>query len=162
MAKSDFNVVIMHGRSTAWKAVKKMVAQLGYTPRVLMLEPGGGAIFDRLRNVIWDEIHCAVIVLTRDDPGTRKRRRARQNVVFELGYCYGAFDSLTKKSGYSAEDAVIVVEEQGVESFSDIHGLRTVRFKKGGIAAIEQDLSRHLKHAFERARKVKWYPELRS
>ena len=155
MSKSDFNVVIMHGRGTAWKAVNRLIESAGYRPRVLMLEPGGGTIFDRLRDVVWDEIHCAVIVLTGDDAGTRGRRRARQNVVFELGYCYGAFDSLPDDAEYSAEDAVIVVEETGLESFADIHGLRTIRFRKGRIADIDDELRKHLDHAFDCAKD--WY-----
>jgi predicted nucleotide-binding protein len=150
MAKSDCNVVIMHGHGDAWKTVQKFVKKAGYRPRVLMLEPGGGTIFNRLRDIIWGDVHCAVIVLSGDDPGIEGKRRARQNVVFELGYCYGAFDSLDKeRDGFEAEDVVIVVAEAGLELFSDIHGLRTVEFEQGRIADIEKQFRMHLDHAFE-------------
>ncbi len=151
MRKKTFNVIIMHGRSTAWRVVKEFVEEAGYTARILMTEPGGGTIFDRLRSVIWDEIHCAVIVLSGDDLGTRSRKRARQNVVFELGYCYGAFDSLPDDATYGAEDAIIVLEERGVEPFSDIGGLRTVRFSKGNIRNEKAEFLKHLNHAFAKA-----------
>ena len=41
-------------------------------------------------------------------------------MVFELGYRFGAFDSLDDRGIYTANDALVIVAENGVELFSDI------------------------------------------
>jgi predicted nucleotide-binding protein len=95
--------------------------------------------------------------MTRDDK-VGKTARARQNVVFELGYCFGAFDSLDDRGKYLAEDAVIVVAETGVEWFADIEGLMRIEFKRHRLADEKDAILKNLKSAYKKARK--FYPEL--
>ena len=73
-----------------------------------------------------------------------KKYRARQNVVFELGYCFGAFDSLDDRGIYTANDALVIVAENGVELFSDIDGLKRIDYEKAGLVAEKKKYRRPL------------------
>jgi predicted nucleotide-binding protein len=156
--KKDFNVVIVHGHSKEWKKLKSYVKEAGFTPRILMEEYRAGVIFNRWRDTVWDEVHCAVILMTKDDKVAAGTHRARQNVVFELGYCFGAFDSLDENGGYTAEDAIIVLAEEGVERFADIEGLTTIQFKGGRLGRRKGTIKAALVAAYELAQN--FYGEL--
>jgi predicted nucleotide-binding protein len=54
----------------------------------------------------------------------------RQNVVFELGYCFGAFYRLPNIARYKPKHALFVVAEKGVELFADIDGLTRIEYKR--------------------------------
>ena len=133
MQKKNFQVAIMHGHSKDYLEVKKYVAQCGFSPRVLTEEYSANTIFENFRNLIWDEIHCVIVILTRDDEMSNGIMRARQNVVFELGYCFGAFDSLFNAASYQPSDALIILAEKGVEIFADIDGLTRIEYEPGAI-----------------------------
>ena len=159
MPKRDFNVAIMHGHSNAWQTVEQWVQEAGFTPRVLIKEFEAGVIFERLRDIIWDEIHCVVVIMSADDKINKKIFRARQNVVFELGYCFGAFDSLDDNGHFTAEDAIIFLKEENVEIFANIHGLTYVEYNRRSLWRKKQFFTGILNSAFEKARQV--YRELR-
>ncbi len=152
MAKKDFNVAIMHGHSTEWKKVKKMIRDLDFTPRILKEEHASVVIFQHLRDIIWDEIHAVVIVLSGDDLMPDNGYRARQNVVFELGYCFGAFDSLDDSDTYTAAEAITVIAEEGVELFSDIDGLKRIIYKKNKLGMERKEIELALEQSFEKAK----------
>ena len=97
-----FNVAIIHGRTRTRKSIENYVRELGFIPRILMNEYSAETIFTRFRDLIWADIHCAVVLLTADDLIANDKRRARQNVVFELGYCFGAFDSIPDDADYKS------------------------------------------------------------
>jgi len=154
MAKSSFNVLVLHGHGRDWMKVRSFVQEAGYTARVMKEQVVGGVLFNRFRSLVWKKAHCAVVVMTRDDTvgAGEKHYRARQNVVFELGYCFGTFDSLDKKARYKAEHAVIVIEEEGVERFANIEGLLTIQFKPGQLEAQRAMVLKALRRAFNRAK----------
>src|SRR4051794_35075657 len=95
MGKRNFDVAIMHGHSKDYLKVKEIVSDCGFSARILIEEYGADTIFKNLRNLIWDDVHCVIVILTKDDEMLDGNKRARQNVIFELGYCFGAFDSLS-------------------------------------------------------------------
>lgn len=82
----------------------------------------------------------AVVLLTADDEGRpvgskRWRRRARQNVMFELGYFYGAI----------GRSRVAVLYERGVQLPSDMKGVGWLALDiKGSWKA---KLAKELRHA---------------
>lgn len=158
LAKRDFNVIVVHGHGSEWRKIKRYIQQAGFTARVLDEEYKAGVILNRWRNLVWDEIHCAVIVMTRDDRIASQRYRARQNVIFELGYCFGAFDSLDDDGSYTAEDAIIVVAEDGVERFANIDGLTTIQFRKGQLGRQRKVFVSAIQAAFQQGQT--FYPEL--
>ena len=80
-------------------------------------------------------------------------KRARQNVVFELGYCFGAFDSLPNIALYKPKDAIIVVAEKGVELFADITGLTRIEYESGKILEKKAFILECLMRSYNKARK---------
>lgn len=69
----------------------------------------------------------AVVLLTADDEGaqigsTSHRKRARQNVIFELGFFFGQL----------GRERVVVLVDQGVEQPSDISGLVYIALDAAG------------------------------
>ena len=161
MPKKNFNVVIMHGHSNAWIKVEKWVKEAGYKPRVLKKEFTAAAIFDRLRDVIWDEIHCVVIIMSADDKTPEGLFRARQNVVFEMGYCFGAFDSLDDNDVYNAEQAILFLKEENVELFADIHGLTYIEYTNRNLWRLKQRFIELLDDRYQKAKQVPYYRELK-
>jgi predicted nucleotide-binding protein len=159
MPKKDFNVIIMHGHSDEWKKVDSIVKELEFTPRVLIREYTANTIFEHLRDIVWDEIHAAVIILSCDDLTSENKYRARQNVIFELGYCFGAFDSLDDRGVYTGNDAMIIVAENGVELFSDIDGLKRIVYEKGKLGRKKAELQEAVSKSYKKAKN--YYRELK-
>jgi predicted nucleotide-binding protein len=147
--KKRLQLGIMHGHSKDWRQVKTMVQEFGYTPRALIEEYKAVNIFEHLRDIVWNELHGVVVVMTADDTVKGKKSRARQNVIFELGYCFGAFDSQEDEYAYSA---LVILREKGVETFSDIHGLKVIEFERGKVKAIKPILEQALAEVYENAR----------
>jgi predicted nucleotide-binding protein len=159
MSNEKFHVAIMHGHSNALDKVEQWVSEAGFTPRVLKKEFTAGVIFQRLRNVIWDEIYCVIVIMSADDQTAEGNFRARQNVVFEMGYCFGAFDSLVENNYYNAEEAIIFLKEQDAELFADINGLTYLEFSKRNLWKLKDRVIALLQDRYERAKKV--YRELK-
>jgi predicted nucleotide-binding protein len=65
----------------------------------------------------------AILVMTAEDQTVDGQFRARQNVVHETGLFQG-------KLGFNR---AIVLLEDGVEEFSNIHGIEQIRFSKENI-----------------------------
>lgn len=121
------NVFIVHGHDTAvQQSVARTIEKLGLAPIILHEQANAG------RTVIENfETHSnvgfAIILLSDDDEGKSKveielKKRARQNVVMELGYFMG-------KLGRSR---VLPLYSKGVELPSDIHGLLYVPLDEAG------------------------------
>jgi len=148
MAKEDLNVIIMHGHDEAYLKVKDFIDEEGYTPRILIEEQFSGTVFDQLRETVWDEIHAVVVILSAEDEMRNGKFRARQNVVFELGYCFAAFDTIEEEDYF---DPIIVIKEEGVESFATIDGIRYIEYKKGKIGDIKNKLINALDQIYDGA-----------
>jgi len=160
MAEKDFNVIIMHSiANPEWEKIETIIAEAGYKPRALFREYGADTIFNDLRDIIWDEIHCALILLSGDDLTRENKYRARQNVVFELGYCFGAFDSLRAKARYRPKDALIIVAENDIELFSDIEGLRKILYDKGKLEQKKGEIQNALNNSYSKA--SQYYEDLK-
>ena len=143
----------MHGHSNDYRTVKQYVKNCGFTPRILIEEYAADTIFSNLRKLIWDDVHCVVIILTQDDQMNNGNKRARQNVVFELGYCFGAFDSLDEDEIFQPEDALVVIAEQGVELFADIDGLTRIVYEPNKIEDKQDFIINALNASYKKAKK---------
>lgn len=126
MESNDKRVFIVHGHDDAVKHhVARVISSFGLQPIILHEQPNAGLTilekFERDANVDF-----AIVLLTADDLGGKSestlRRRARQNVVFELGYFFGL---LSRKR-------VMALVEDGVEKPSDIDGLVYCRIDTEG------------------------------
>ena len=87
-------VFLIHGRDEAAKLdVARFLEQLDLEPVILAEQPSGGrTIIEKVE--AHADVGYAIALLTPDDVGSRQgddavRPRARQNVVFELGYFIG-------------------------------------------------------------------------
>ena len=143
----------MHGHSKDYLEIKKIISDCEFSPRILIEEYGADTIFENLRDLIWDEVHCVIVILTKDDEMLGGNKRARQNVVFELGYCFGAFDSLPDIASYKPKDALIVVAEKDVELFADISGLTRIEYETGKIGEKKDFILECLRRSYTKAKK---------
>lgn len=119
------NVFIVHGHNVAvLQSVARTVEKLGLTPIILHEQANAGkTIIEKFEAN--SEVGFAIILLTDDDEGKAKteidlKKRARQNVVLELGYFIGKL----------GRDRVLPLYSEGVELPSDMHGLLYVPIDK--------------------------------
>src|SRR5688572_14969550 len=138
MPKKDFKIAIMHGRAKEYQKISSLINKLEFTPIVIKDNFTGDFLLKKVRKTVWKDAHCAIIVMTPDDELKNSIQRSRQNVIFELGYCIAAFDTLPNKYWYNA---VIIVKETSVEDFSDIHGMEVFNFSKRLSLADLEELS---------------------
>lgn len=113
-------VFIIHGHKLSLKdTVARLLEKVGANPVVLVEEPSRGmTIIEKIEN--HSDVGYAVVLMTGDDRGGKKdtsfkdqKIRARQNVIFELGYFLSKLD----------RDRVCVLYESGVEIPSDYSGV---------------------------------------
>jgi len=122
-------IFVVHGHDNAMKeSVARTITQLKLEPLILHERPDRGrTIIEKFEEEASD-VGFAVVLLSSDDEGSKRgekpRPRARQNVVFELGFFYG-------KLGRSRVVA-IYREEEGFDLPSDIFGIIYVPYDKGG------------------------------
>lgn len=81
-----------------------------------------------------DRCSFAFIVATADDKHSDGTKHARENVIHEIGMLQGR---------YSFERAIILLEE-GCQEFSNITGIGQIRFPKGEIRTVWEDIRRVL------------------
>lgn len=113
-------VFIVHGQDAAAKleSARVLEALTGVVPTILHEQPNGGAtILEKFERAA-GAAGFALVLLTADDLGRSKtadadRPRARQNVVFELGFFFGSL----------RRERTAVLYDPGVELPSDIQGL---------------------------------------
>jgi len=119
------SVFVVHGRDTAVRdAVARYVEKLGLETIVLQEQPNRGrTIIEKFEHHA-SETGFAVVLLTPDDigalgvPDEPQSSRARQNVIFELGYFMGGL----------GRNHVALVHKGKVELPSDLAGIVYIPF----------------------------------
>jgi predicted nucleotide-binding protein len=126
------SVLILHGHENGAKqAVARFLTQLDLRPIILHEQPSlGRTIIEKFED--YSEVVLAIALLTKDDVVRSdgepdQSYRARQNVVFELGYCIGKL----------GRNKVIALREEGVELPSDISGVIYVDYDSPGAWKLE-------------------------
>jgi predicted nucleotide-binding protein len=112
-------VFVVHGHDDGMKeTIARYISKLGLDPVILHEQPNEGrTIIEKFEHHA--EVGCAVVLLTADDTGssktapTKTEARARQNVVFEMGFFVG---KLGRKH-------TIALLQPGVCKPSDIDGV---------------------------------------
>jgi predicted nucleotide-binding protein len=120
IADGSTKVFIVHGHDRAVKeSTIRFVEKLGLTPVVLDESPNKGrTIIEKFEDLAADVVF-AIVLFTPDDVGgkaargTKLQRRARQNVVFELGFFVGRL----------GRDRVCLLHKADAEIPSDLHGV---------------------------------------
>lgn len=111
-------VFVVHGHDPRYQAVARLIEKLGLDAVVLKEQPSEGrTIMEKLE--AQSDVGFAVVLFTPDDLGSASKSgaevlgRARQNVVFELGYFVG---KLGRKH-------VALLYVDGTETPSDLSGV---------------------------------------
>ena len=133
-------VFVVHGHNEAFRETcARFVEKLDLEPIILHEQPNAGrTIIEKFQD--YSDVGFAIVLLTGDDQGTTKnadpstlKLRARQNVIFELGFFIG-------KLGRSR---VCALYEPGVEIPSDYSGILFVQLDPAGAWRFQ--LGRELK-----------------
>jgi predicted nucleotide-binding protein len=111
-------IFVVHGHERGIRdSVARFLEKIGLTPIILDEQPNKGrTIISKLMEES-AKVKFAIVIMTADDIGRAKnkkrpRSRARQNVIFELGYFVG----------FLREHRVAALVEGNVERFSDFPG----------------------------------------
>lgn len=129
------NVFIGHGRSSVWKDLKDLIQDRMHLPwdEFNRVPVAGFTNIARLSQML-NEAAIAFLIMTADDEQADGKQHARQNVIHEAGLFQG-------RLGF--ERAIILLEE-GCEEFSNVQGLGQIRFPKGNVSAVFEDIRRVL------------------
>jgi hypothetical protein len=124
-------IFIVHGHGGELKeATARLVSQIKLEPVILHEQPNQGRTIIEKFSAFAKEAGFAIVLLTADDVGAAGKverhsdlqPRARQNVIFELGFFFGA---LTR-------GRVCAVYERGVEIPSDLGGVLYIPYDVEG------------------------------
>ncbi len=121
------NVFIGHGRSPLWKDLKDFIQDRLKLPwdEFNRVPVAGVTNIARLSQML-DNAAIALLVMTPEDEQADGKMHTRMNVTHEAGLFQG-------RLGFTK---AIVLLEEGCEEFSNIHGLGQIRFPKGNIQAV--------------------------
>ena len=136
-------VFIVHGRDLdAAEVIARAVEKLGLEAIILHEKPDEGKTIIEKLEALAKNASFAIVLFTPDDVGAlrdqadqRSKPRARQNVIFELGYFIGKLGRERVRSVYKGE----------IESPSDIDGILYVRMDEYG--AWRQKLAKEMASA---------------
>lgn len=112
-------IFIVHGQDDGTKeAVARFVTSIGYEPVILHEQPSKGrTIIQKFRDEASD-VGFAIVLMTPDDETTSGEKRARQNVILELGFFLGAL----------GPDRVAAIVKGDLEKPSDFDGVVYIQF----------------------------------
>lgn len=129
------NIFIGHGRSKVWRDLKDFVGERLRLPydEFNRVPVAGTTNVARLSEML-EGAAFAFLVLTAEDELSDGRVQARMNVIHEAGLFQG-------RLGFHR--AIILLEE-GCEQFSNVEGLGQIRFPKGNISAVFEEVRRVL------------------
>lgn len=134
-------VFLVHGRDDEAKnAVALFLRAIGLEPIILHQRPNGGRhLLTKFREEAEGAGFAVVLMLPEDEGGLTgaadRRPRARQNVVFELGFFIGKLGPAN----------VVALLQGDVEKPSDFDGIAYITFDPSG--RWKTDLARELHHA---------------
>jgi predicted nucleotide-binding protein len=134
-------IFLVHGRDDEAKnAVALFLRAIGLEPIILHQQPNAGRhLLTKFREEAEGASFAVVLMMPEDEGGLagagERRPRARQNVVFELGFFIG-------KLGPASVAALL---QGDVEKPSDFEGIAYIPFDAGG--RWKMDLARELDHA---------------
>jgi hypothetical protein len=124
-------IFIGHGQSPLWKDLKDFLAErLKLDWDEFNRESAAGFSTKERLEAMLNSANFAFLVMTAEDERPTGTMHARENVIHELGLFQG-------RLGF--ERAIILLEE-GCAEFSNIHGLTQIRFPRGNIKVIFEEI----------------------
>jgi predicted nucleotide-binding protein len=120
----NVKIFIGHGHNKQWKELKEHLQDKhGLDIEAYEMGARAGLTVKEVIDEMLDSSSFALLVLTGEDTDVKGSVHARENVIHELGLFQGQL-------GW--RKAIILLEED-VEEFSNIHGTNQIRFNKGNI-----------------------------
>lgn len=117
-------IFIGHGQNLKWRDLKDHLREKhGYDVEAYEIGARAGLTIQEVLEKLLASSSLALLVLTGEDEDAKGGLHARENVIHELGLFQG-------RLGWKR---AIALFEEGVEEFSNIHGVDQIRFKKGRI-----------------------------
>lgn len=138
-AEKPRRVFITHGNTEEWRKVQPFIEKDVRIETIELAQEynGGQTIIEKLiANA--DRCDSAVIVWTGDDVDGAGVKRARENVMHEIGFFQGRY----------GRGRVILLHEEGVNVPSNLYGLVYSPFPKGTVEASFHLLQRELTHLY--------------
>lgn len=132
------HIFIGHGRSPMWRELKDFIGdRLSLRWDEFNRVPVAGISTVTRLAAMLDQASFAFLIMTAEDELADGSLHARMNVIHEVGLFQG-------RLGF---DKAIVLIEEGCQEFSNIQGLGQVRFPKGKISAVFEDVRQILEHS---------------
>jgi predicted nucleotide-binding protein len=125
------NVFLGHGRSLLWRELKDFIEDRLKLPvdEFNRVPVAGVTNITRLSEML-DAAAIAFLILTAEDEQTNGTTNPRMNVVHEAGLFQG-------RLGFTKG---IILLEEGCVEFSNISGLGQIRFPKGNMKAVFEEI----------------------
>lgn len=128
-------VFIGHGHSSDWKELRDLLQdRLGLDVEEFTRESTAGVSTQSRLQSMLDSCTFAFLIMTAEDATPDGGRKARDNVIHEIGLFQG-------RLGF--ERAVILLQD-GCSEFSNITGLGQIRFEPGKLMAKSEEIRRVL------------------
>jgi predicted nucleotide-binding protein len=127
-AKNSNKIFIVHGHDEVAKlSVEKLIKEIELEPIILHEKADAGKTIIEKFETHSSDVGFAIVLLTPDDEGRKKgtetlQLRARQNVIFELGYFIGKL----------SRQRVCALYKPGVEFPSDYQGVLYTEMDQAG------------------------------
>lgn len=129
------NIFIGHGSSHAWRDLKDFINErLGLPWDEFNRVPIAGVTNIARLSEMLDSAAFSFLVMTGEDEQKDGKLHARMNVAHEAGLFQGRLGFMR----------AIILLEDGCEEFSNIEGLGQIRFPKGNIKAVFEEVRRVL------------------
>lgn len=135
MCSKGTKIFIGHGHSLIWRELKDFISErLNLQWDEFNRVPVAGITNILRLSQLLNDSCFAFLILTAEDEQTDGSYHARMNVIHEVGLFQG-------RLGF--EKAIVLLED-GCKEFTNIEGLGQIRFPKGNIASIFEDIRRVL------------------
>ena len=130
------SIFISHGHAELLKLqLKDFVREkLGKKAVILSEQPNNGMTIVEKLEAVSEKCNKAIILLTKDDEMADGSMRGRQNVIHEIGFFQGKYGRRN----------VILLQEEGVESFTNISGIVYIQFNRDHFPEVFEPLRNEL------------------
>jgi predicted nucleotide-binding protein len=135
VANTDGRVFIGHGHSEAWRDLKDFIQDRLKLPwDEFNRESTAGLSGKERLEAMLDAASFAFLVMTAEDEHADSTKHARENVIHEAGLFQG-------RLGFRR---AIILLEHGCAEFSNVAGIQQIRFSRGNIREVYEEIRRVL------------------